>query len=474
MQPIIQSSLPSGTQSATAPAAPALGPQLSASTMQASNDHAIQQYSQAPAHARKGVWVLLAGLLGFVVWAALAPLDEGVPTEGVVSVESNHRVVQHLSGGIVGELLVREGQEVQAGDVLFRLDDKASRARFEEVRQRYAGLRAQEDRLRAEQTGRPVIDFHPDLVRQQQDPLIQQQMRNQSQLLEARRQALAADLAAKREAIAGYQALIEGYQGVLSSHESQLGLLEEQLKGVRALTAEGYAPRNQQNDLEQRVAALYGERANTQGNIARAHRSILEMQQQINQRIQAERKEADAEMAQVKLQVEADAQKVLALQEDLARTDIRAPASGQVVGLQVHTVGAVIQPGQKLMDIVPSGEALIIDAQIAPHLIDKIQVGQAADVRFSTFANSPQLLAEGRLMSLSKDLLTKPAATPDGSVSYYLARVALTAKGMQDLQGRQLQPGMPVQVVIKTGERTLWAYLMHPLSKRLAASMKEE
>lgn len=438
------------------------------------NVHAIEAYAKQTSQTRKGAFILLAGLIGFVLWAAYAPLDEGVPTEGQISVESNHKVVQHLSGGIVSSLLVHEGQQVKAGDLLFKLDEQASKARYEEVRQRYAGLRAQEDRLRAEQLHRPVIDFHPDLLKLQNDPLIQQQMRNQSQLLAARTSALAADIAGKQESIAGYQAMIQGYQGMLASHESQLALLEEQLQGIRALTAEGYAPRNQQNDLEQRVAALHGERANTQANIIRAQRTILELQQQINQRNQLERKEMDAEMAQVKLQVEADAQKLVALRDELGRTEIRSPASGQVVGLQVHTVGAVIQPGQKLMDIVPSGESLIIDAQIPPHLIDKIHAGQAADVRFSTFSNSPQLLAEGRLKSVSSDLLTKPAATVEGSQSYYLARIVLTEKGMQALNGRQLQPGMPVQVVIKTGERTLWDYWMHPLSKRLAASMKEE
>ncbi len=440
----------------------------------ADNVHAIESYAHSVSQTRKGAAILLLGLAGFVLWAVFAPLDEGVPTEGVISVETNHKVVQHLTGGMVSALQVHEGQEVHAGDVLFKLDAQASKARYEEVWQRYAGLRAQEDRLRAEQSHRAAIDFHPDLTSQQQDPFVQQHMRNQSQLLAARTAALAADIAAKRESIAGYQALIEGYRGVLSSHESQLTLLEDQLQGVRALTAEGYAPRNQQNDLEQRVAALYGERANTQANMTRAQRAILELQQQINQRNQTEQKEIDADMAQVKLQVEADAQKVLALRQELGRTEIRSPASGQVVGLQVHTVGAVVQPGQKLMDIVPSGEALIVDAQIPPHLIDKIHVGQAADIRFSTFANSPQLLAEGQLKSVSKDLLSKPAATVEGSQSYYLARVMLTDKGMHALQGRQLQPGMPVQVVIKTGERTLWNYLMHPLSKRLAASMKEE
>lgn len=438
------------------------------------NVHAIEHYAQAHQHTRKGLWILLAGLVGFVAWAVSAPLDEGVPTEGVVSVETNHKVVQHLTGGIVSQLLVREGQEVHQGDLLFKLDDTNTKARYEEIRQRYAGLRAQEGRLQTEKTGVQLIQFHPDLMAQQSDPLIQQHMVNQSQLLLARRNALAADTAARRESIAGQQALIEGYQGVLASQQAQLALLQDQLNGIKELTKEGFAPRNQQNDLEQKVAAVHGDIANTKANILRANKAVLELNQQINTRIQTEKKETDSDMAQVKLQVESDAQKVKSLQGELARTEIRAPASGQVVGLQVHTVGAVIQPGQKLMDIVPSGEPLIIDAQIQPHLIDKIRVGQAADVRFSTFANSPQLLAEGKLMMISKDLLTKPAGTLDGGTTYYLARVSITPKGMQDLKGRQLQPGMPVQVVIKTGERTLFAYLMHPLSKRIAASMKEE
>lgn len=441
---------------------------------QTSNVHAIEHYAQTHHHTRKGLWILLAGLIGFVAWAVSAPLDEGVPTEGVVSIETNHKVVQHLTGGIVSQLLVREGQEVHQGDLLFKLDDTNTKARYEEIRQRYAGLRAQEGRLQTEKTGAQLIQFHPDLMAQQSDPLIQQHMLNQSQLLLARRNALAADTAARRESIAGQQALIEGYQGVLASQQAQLALLQDQLSGIKELTKEGFAPRNQQNDLEQKVAAVHGDIANTKANILRANKAILELNQQINTRIQTEKKETDSDMAQVKLQVESDAQKVKSLRDELMRTEIRAPASGQVVGLQVHTVGAVIQPGQKLMDIVPSGEPLIIDAQIQPHLIDKIRVGQAADVRFSTFANSPQLLAEGKLMTISKDLLTKPAGTLDGGTTYYLARVSITPKGMQDLKGRQLQPGMPVQVVIKTGERTLFAYLMHPLSKRIAASMKEE
>lgn len=443
-------------------------------TTESQNVLLLEDYAGNFSAARVGSWILGLGLVGFIVWAAFAPLDEGVPTEGVVSVETNHRVVQHLTGGIVSQLLVKEGQEVRQGDVLMKIVDTNSKARYEEIRQRYLGLRAQESRLQAEKTGSSSIKFHEDLLKNQGDPYIQQHMANQSQLLLARQSALAADIASRRESIAGQKALIEGYQGVLSSQQAQLALLQDQLNGVRELVKEGFAPRNQQNDLEQKVVAAHGEIANTKANILRASKMILELTQQINTRQQSEKKEIDTEMAQVKLQVESDGEKFKSLQEELARTSITAPASGQVVGLQVHTVGAVIQPGQKIMDIVPAGEPLIIDAQIMPHLIDKIHIGQDADVRFSTFSNTPQLLVEGKLVSLSKDLLTKPSTAQDAGVSYYLARISITPKGLKDLAGRQLQPGMPVQVVIKTGERTLLTYLLHPLTKRIAASMKEE
>lgn len=433
-------------------------------------DRYVNNYSAA----RAGAWLLGIGLVGFLIWAAFAPLDEGVPTEGVVSIETNHKVVQHLTGGIVGELLVKEGQEVKLGDVLLKLDENYVKARYQEIRQRYFGLRAQESRLIAEKISSSHIIFHEDLLKNKADPLIQQHMMNQSQLLRARQSTLAGEIASKRESMSGQNAMIAGYQGVLESQQAQLSLLQEQLTGIRELVKEGYAPRNQQNDLEQKVAQTYGEIASTKANMLRSKKAILELSQQINARQQMEKKDVDTEMAQVKLQVESDAEKYKSLQEELARTTLLAPASGQVVGLQVHTIGGVIQPGQKILDIVPANEPLIIDAQIQPHLIDKIKIGQDADVRFSTFSNSPQLLVEGKLVMISKDLLTQVAVNNQPANSYYSARIAITPKGLRDLKGHQLQPGMPVQVVIKTGERTLLTYLLHPLTKRIAASMTEE
>lgn len=431
-------------------------------------------HSHAQHTTRLGFIILLLGFGGFLAWAALAPLDEGVPTEGVVTVEGRHKTVQHLNGGIISQLMVHEGQAVQAGDVLFTLDATASKARFDEVRQRYLGLLAQESRLLAEKLGAGSIVFHAELIKQQSDPYVQQLMLNQSQLLRARQQALRADVEAMRESIQGQQALIEGYQGVAGSYQSQLELLTQQLAGIRQLVSEGFAPRNQQNELEQKLAQTYGLVATNDSNILRSRKAILELQQRITAREQTEKKEIDTEMAQVKLAVQADAEKYKPLWDELQRITVTAPVSGQVVGLQVHTVGAVIQPGQKIMDIVPFDEPLILDARIPPHLIDKIHTGQDADVRFSSFSNTPQLLLEGQVKTVSSDLLVDPGTGGQAPSSYYLARINITEDGMKTLGNRRLQPGMPVQVVIRTGERTLLTYLMHPLVKRIAASMKEE
>jgi protease secretion system membrane fusion protein len=161
-----------------------------------------------------------------------------------------------------------------------------------------------------------------------------------------------------------------------------------------------------------------------------------------------------------------------AVRADLARTELRAPVEGQVLGLMNQTVGGVIQAGQKIMDVVPEDEHLILEAKIFPHLIDKVRSDDEVDIRFSAFAHSPQLVISGKILSISKDLLNDPP--PSMTPTYYLARVVVTADGMKKLGNRQLQAGMPAEVVIKTGERSLMTYLLHPLIKRMAASMKEE
>ena len=236
---------------------------------------------------------------------------------------------------------------------------------------------------------------------------------------------------------------MQNQRALFLSRRTQLRIMVEQLAGITSLVREGYAPLSQQRELELKIAEFKSATA--------------------------------SQLAQVQLEVEADGQKVKALAAELADTEVRSPASGQVVGLQVQTVGAVIQPGQKIMDIVPLHEGLLIDAKVAPHLIDSIHKGLPVDVSFSSFVHSPQLVVQGVVESLSKDIVTDPQVNPmQPGASYYLARISVTPKGMASLGKRQMQPGMPVMVVVKTGERSLLTYLVDPLVKRITVSMKEE
>jgi protease secretion system membrane fusion protein len=426
--------------------------------------------SEARRAGRMGLWTLAVGFGGFLLWAAVAPLDEGVPGQGSVMLDTKRKAVQHFSGGIVKEVLVHEGAEVKEGQLLIRLDEAMSRANFEAARQRYLGLRAMQGRLLAEQSGASRITFHPDLEKAATDPLIRQHMVNQEQLFLTRRSLLRSDLQSIEESIQGQQGLLESYAGMLFNRKSQLALVNEELGNLRGLVKEGYAPRNRQLELERTLADISAAIADIQGNTVRAQRAVGELRQRAVSRQQEYRREVETQLSDVGREVISEEQKFKALSDDLGRTDIKAPASGQVVGISVQTVGAVVSPGQKLMDIVPGNEALLLEVQVAPHLIDRVHANLPVDVRFNSFAHSPQLVVDGSVVSVSGDLLTDPATR----VSYYLARVQLTPEGLKALGKRRLQPGMPVEVVFKTGERSLLTYLLHPLTKRVSASMKEE
>ncbi len=428
-------------------------------------------WTDTRAAARVGLLALGLGLGGFLVWAGLAPLDEGVPSPATVVVDTKRKAVQHLSGGIIKEVLVQEGQVVRSGDPLVRLEEAAVRANHEEVRQRYLNLRAMQARLVAEQSGATQLVLHPDLRSAASDPLIRQQLVTQAKLLSARRAALEADASAMEEAMEAQQATLRSSRGMLVTRRAQFDLLREELEQTRNLAAEGYAPRNRVLELERMVAETTTAMIDLTGSSQRAERSIAELRQKVVARREEYRKEVESQLAEVQREVLADAERLVAVRSDLERAEIRSPASGQVVGLSLQTVGGVLQPGQKIMDIVPAAAPLLLEVRVAPHLIDKVHAGLAADVRFSAFAHSPQLVVAGVVQSISADLLTDPDNPQN---VFYLGRVAVTPEGLKTLGSRQLQPGMPAEVVIKTGERSLLTYLLHPLTKRLAASMKEE
>ena len=341
--------------------------------------------------ARVGLWTLAIGLGGFLVWASLAPLDEGVPTQGMVSIDTKRRTVQHLQGGMVEEVLVREGEQVKEGQLLVRLNDSNVRANFEAARQ---------------------------------------------------------NLAALRENVIAQNAVLQGLKAAEKNRGDQLGFIEKELNGVRGLVKDGFAPMVQQLQLERQQAEVMTSISDIRTNQQRTEQALLELQHQIR----------------------AATQRLSAAEQDLARLEIRSSTDGQVVGLSISAVGAVIQPAQRIMDIVPKGESLTIESRVQPHFIDRVKTGDAVDIRFSTFSNDPQLVIEGRLDSISQDVLTDPVT----QMPYYLARATPTPEGMAKLGQRSMQPGMPAEVIIKTGSRTMLNYLLHPLTKRVAASLKEQ
>lgn len=420
--------------------------------------------------ARIGLWALALGFGGLLLWAGLAPLDEGVPGQGMIAIDTKRKTVQHLTGGLVKAVLVGEGDHVKEGQLLIRLDEAVARANFEAARQRYIGLRAMEGRLLAEQRNETKIAFHPDVVEASQDPQVRDMVRTQEQLFDSRRAALRADLQSNEESIQGQQGLIQAYESMLVNRKNQQTLLAEELSNTRGLVKEGYAPRNRQLELERMASEASSGIAELQGNTIRAKRAVAELRQRAIMRQQEYRKEVEGQLAEVGREVPGDAEKYRVAKADLGRIDIKSPATGQVVGLAFQTVGGVIGPGQKLMDIVPENQALLVEARVPPHLIDRVHKDMPVDVRFSSFAHSPQLVVNGKVASVSADLLTDPQT----GAGYFLARVGVTAEGYKKLGQRQLQPGMPVEVVFLTGERSMLTYLLNPLTKRLAASMKEE
>ncbi len=446
-------------------------PQHGAAQVDDADDAPLKTDTRTP--MRLGFWVLVVGFGGFLLWAAIAPLDQGVPSQATVTIDKKRKPVQTLSGGLVEEVLVREGQMVQKGQVVAKLNSAMSTVNFEANKQRYMGFSATQSRLLAEQNGADSVSFEKDVV-QSNDPLVKQQVETQRTLFAARKAALQSDTNAIRQSIEGQLSFITGLKGQMVSNQQQLELFQKELRAVRELASEGYAPQTRIMELERQVAAAEGRGKDLVSSIARSQSAIGESEQRIAQRQQEYRKEVDNLLAQIRMEYQSNLERYKASSEELERTQVKAPVDGQVVGLQIQVVGAVLQPAQKLMDIVPQDERLVLEAKIQPNYIDKIKEGQFVDVRFSTFANTPQLVAQGRLESISRDTLAEAQMAPGSSPNYYLARVELTEEGIRTLQGRVLQPGMQAEVMIKTGERSFLKYLLHPLIKRMAASMKEE
>ena len=421
---------------------------------------------------RLGIMVLIVGFGGLLLWAGFAPLDEGVPAVASVMIDTKRKTIQHMNGGVITRVAVREGQQVKTGDILIELDSQLPRANNEIVRQSYLAKRAIESRLLAEIDDRSSIAFHPALLAAASDPIIKQHMNTQTQVLESKRIAFRHELAALDESIAGQTSLLNGIKLQIESREVQSKKQGMQLKNMSDLAASGFVSKNQLLQLEQTEAELKAILAELEGSRLRVERAIEELKLRKSQRILEAKKESTAQLAEIRRDVEGDRERLDASQSELARTRIKAPVDGQVVGLSVASIGGVVSPGQRLMDLIPGDEAVVLEARIPIFSIDRIRVGDAVAVRFAAFAHTPQLVVDAVIDSISNDTISDQ--TPAGTAVYYLARVSLTPEGLKQLGNHKLQPGMAAEVLIKTGERSLLTYLLHPLTKRIASALTEE
>jgi protease secretion system membrane fusion protein len=432
----------------------------------------LQVNTDARAIARMGWIIVLLGVGGFLLWAFMAPLDKGVPMSGYVTKESNRQAVQHQAGGTVRELLVRDGSVVKAGQVLLRMDGVVAKSQADITRSQYLTARATEARLLAERDGKSDVVFPEELTALKNEPRVAEVMALQRQLFTSRTTSLRNDSQAVDQSIAGLKAQVKGIQESRDSKKQQLSILKEQLDGMRELAKEGYIARNRLLDLERTYSQIGGAVSEDIGSIGHAQSQILELTLRRSQRIQDYQKEVRSSLTDVQKEAESLAARLTAQDYELANVEVKAPVAGTVVGLAVFTQGAVVAPGFKLMDIVPSDDPLIVEGQLPVHLVDKVHVGLPVELIFSAFNSNRTPHIPGEVIHVAADRFVEERT----GASFYRVRVKVSPEGAKMIASHKLviQSGMPAELFVKTGERSMMSYLLKPLADRAKSSLSEE
>lgn len=419
---------------------------------------------------RLGWLLVLAGFGGFLLWALFAPLDKGVMVNGSVVISGNRKVVQHNQGGIVDKIQVKDGDRVEAGQVLLTLNEVDARSASEGLDGQYLQLVAREGRLLAEQQRLSDMVITPRLQPLADKPEMRVITALQRDLLHSRQQSLKLEAEGMRSSIAGMEASLSAQRQVMTSKQKQRETLEQQLQGLRSLAAENYVPRNKMLENERLLAQLNGDIAQLAGDINRTRRDIEQQTLLIAQRQQEYDKEVNSELADVWALLSDVGSKKEKADFNLANIQMRAPVSGTVVGLKVFTEGGVIAPGQTLLEIVPDDQPLFVDARLPVELVDKVWPGLPVELQFVAFNQSTTPRVAGTVELLSADRLLDER---DGS-PYYSLRVQVDEAGKRALEGLEVKPGMPVQGFVRTGERSFVNYLFKPLMDRLHLALTEE
>lgn len=418
------------------------------------------------------VILLFFGL--FLGWAALAPLDAGAYASGQVAVTGNRQAVQHRDGGVVGSLSVREGDRVRQGQILMRLNAGELKASERGVAGQVLALLAQRARLVAERDRTARVQAPPEFAELgfEDRQLASEALRLQQRQFAARGAGRSTQTGVLSQRVSQLQDQMDGYERQIDANAKQQRLIEEELTGIRALAARGYAPQTQVRALERTAAALEGEQGSLRAEVARTQEQIGEARLQ-TLGVSTELDEDVAEqLRQVEVQLNELQPRLAELRSQIARTEIRSPVTGQVVGLTVFTQGGVIQAGQLLMDIVPEEAEQVLVARVAPSDIDNLWIGQPTEVQFPGLREKNLQTLRGRVRQLSADSFTDDAT----GASYFRVEIVVPAEELKKLgrTARTIRAGMPVEVVILTRKRTALAYLTEPLVKSLWRSGNEQ
>jgi protease secretion system membrane fusion protein len=421
--------------------------------------------------ARWGVLLVILGFGGFLLWSWLAPLDAGIVANATVKVTSNRKTIQHLTGGSVEAILVREGDNVSKDQELVRLDATQALSEQGVVNAQFIATMTMENRLEAERDGLPDVVFDPAMLQRfAGNEHLNNAINLQRHLFTTRRTSLEGEVGILRESLISAETQIKGLQHIYGARSAQIGFLNQELVGVRQLAAEGYVPRNRMLELERTGSDLNASQADNLNNIARAKGQVADIKLRILQREFDYRKEVQSMLADVQKENSALTDRLQALDYQVRHTVIRSPIDGMVQGLSVSTIGGVIAPGFKIMEIVPAHEPLQIDAMIPVQAIDRMTPGLPVMISFPAFNHVQTPNIPGKVLTISADRLLNE----ENKQPFYLAQIEVTPAGMAMLGSNHIRAGMPASVTIKTGERNMLSYLLKPLLDRVNSAFKEQ
>jgi HlyD family type I secretion membrane fusion protein len=392
-----------------------------------------------------------------------------VVSTGSVTHESRRKVVQHFEGGIVQDILVREGQNVGEGQVLFRLDDTQSRANLEVVLNALDSLLAQEARLIAERDEAEFIAFPAELLARKSSAIVQNVMQDQSAQFRERRSSITGQIGILEGRVQQYQSEVNGLKLELISAEKQFAFIEDELVGVRDLADKGLVPKSRWLALEREAARLQGVVGRNEAESSKALNSMSEMRLQIQQTKQKVREEVSAALQDTRQKMNDARERKRVAEDVLRRVDILAPRTGRVQNVKLTTKGAVIRSGDVVAEVVPVADDLIVEAMVSPADIDKINEGALAEVRFTNFISRLTPVILGKVSTISRDRMIDEATRQP----YFLAQILIGDTNIPEKLKESLSAGMQVDIIIPVGERTVLQFLVQPLGDAFAKTFRE-